>query len=120
MEEVLRSITPNDGEPILPPERDLWACPTFEVFATLRASERGLDSGEARKQLDDCGPNRVEARGSKHLLAALLRRFRSPLVIVLLGAASVSAATGDPASFAIISSMVLLSIILDFVQEHRA
>jgi Mg2+-importing ATPase len=41
-------------------------------------------------------------------------------VIVLLAASSVSALTGDATDFVIISMIILLSVTLDFVQEHRA
>ena len=49
-----------------------------------------------------------------------LARFANPLIIILLLASALSAATGDVASFVIIAAIVLLSISLDFVQEMRA
>ncbi|MGH8677454.1 MAG: magnesium-translocating P-type ATPase, partial [Burkholderiales bacterium] len=42
------------------------------------------------------------------------------LVVVLLVASAMAAATGQTASFVIISAIVLASVTLDFVQEHRA
>jgi hypothetical protein len=50
----------------------------------------------------------------------LFSRFANPLVLILLGAAAVSAFTGDVASFAIIGVVVALSVSLDFLQEYRA
>jgi Mg2+-importing ATPase len=50
----------------------------------------------------------------------LLLRLGNPLVLLLCAAAGVSAATGDPRSAAIIVVMVVSSVLLDFVQEHRA
>ena len=49
-----------------------------------------------------------------------LSRFRNPLVIILLVAAAISALTGDLASFIIVSTIVLMSAVLDTVQEYRA
>ena len=49
-----------------------------------------------------------------------LGRFRNPLVIILLLASALSAATGDVASFIIVFVIVLLSVVMDFVQESRA
>ena len=49
-----------------------------------------------------------------------LRRFRNPLVLILIAASVISALTGEVASFLIIIVMVLMSVILDFVQEYRA
>src|SRR6202040_160838 len=45
---------------------------------------------------------------------------RNPLVIILLVAAGISAGTGDLTSFIIISTIVLMSAVLDTVQEYRA
>ena len=61
---------------------------------------------------------RVQRRFS--LLRKILSRFRNPLVLILLAAATVSAFTGDIASLVIISTMVLFSVLLDSVQEYRA
>lgn len=41
-------------------------------------------------------------------------------MLILLGAAAVSAFTGDVASFTIIDVVVVLSVSLDFLQEYRA
>ncbi len=49
-----------------------------------------------------------------------LGRFRNPLVMILLVASAISAATGDVASFVIVVTIVALSVVMDFVQELRA
>ena len=49
-----------------------------------------------------------------------LSRFKNPLVLLLLVASAISALTGELTNFIIISVMVLFSVALDFVQEHRA
>lgn len=91
-----------------------------ETLSRLETSPAGLTSAEAAKRLARYGANRLDERPRRRLLLNFLSRFRNPLVLVLLGAAAASAATGDPASFAIITAMVLLSVTLDFIQEHRA
>ena len=91
-----------------------------DTFSRLGSGNDGLTSVEAAKRLRTYGPNQLEERQRQRLLFNLLSRFRNPLVLVLLGAAAASAITGDVTSFAIITSIVLLSIVLDFVQEHRA
>ena len=62
----------------------------------------------------------VRDRPERSLLSQFLRRFRNPLVLILIAASVVSAFTGEVASFVIIIVMVLLSVTLDFVQEYRA
>lgn len=81
---------------------------------------KGLSSTQAEEALARCGPNSFEAAKKLPLALQFVARFRNPLVLVLLAASAVSAATGDVANFVIIMAMVLLSVILDFVQEHRA
>ena len=48
-----------------------------------------------------------------------LSRFRNPLVIILLVASGLSAATGNVASFVIVVTIVMMSMTIDFVQEVR-
>ena len=54
------------------------------------------------------------------MILQFLAKFRNPLVIILLTASALSAFTGDATSFFIISTIVLISVTLDFVQEYRA
>lgn len=49
-----------------------------------------------------------------------LSRFKNPLIIILLAAATLSFFLGDHTSFFIITSMVVLSVGLDFVNTFRS
>ncbi|HVZ72879.1 MAG TPA: magnesium-translocating P-type ATPase [Polyangia bacterium] len=84
------------------------------------AGARGLSSEEAARRLAIEGRNVVAAGRRRPVALQLLARFGNPLVLLLLAAAVVSAATGDARSAAVILVMVLLSVLLDFFQEHRA
>ncbi|MBB3176818.1 magnesium-translocating P-type ATPase [Variovorax sp. Sphag1AA] len=84
------------------------------------AATQGLSGSEAEERLGRHGPNTLEASNQRPLALQFLARFRNPLVLVLLAASAVSVATGDAANFFIIMTLVLLSVTLDFVQEHRA
>jgi Mg2+-importing ATPase len=86
----------------------------------VAASGAGLSSAEARGRLAVCGPNVVADGRRRSVVVQLLIRFRNPLVLLLLGAAVVSGLTGDMRSFVVISAVVLMSVVLDFTQEHRA
>ena len=96
------------------------ALPIASVLQSLGSGVGGMTTAGAANALQQAGPNRIEAAAPRRLLAAFAGRFRNPLVLVLLGAATVSAFTGDVPSFAIIAVIVLASVILDVVQEHRA
>ena len=79
-----------------------------------------MTSAEAAARLQRYGANRLESQRRFSLLRKVLSRFRNPLVLILLAAATVSAFTGDIASLVIIAIMVLFSVLLDSVQEYRA
>jgi Mg2+-importing ATPase len=97
-----------------------WQVPLAELERQLGASANGLSSAEAAERLLRYGPNTLDARRRYSLLLKILSRFRNPLVLILLAAAAISALTGDVASLVIISTIVLLSVLLDSVQEYRA
>ena len=80
----------------------------------------GLTSAEAAARLARDGPNLIGVHRRRALALEFLSRFRNPLVLLLLAASGISALTGDVVSFLIIASMVMVSVTLDFVQEHRA
>ena len=81
---------------------------------------QGLDSAAANSRLATYGPNDAAAVGRLPLWLQFLARFRNPLVIILLVASGLSAATGDVTSFLIVVAIVTISMTLDFVQETRA
>ncbi|WP_231883746.1 MULTISPECIES: magnesium-translocating P-type ATPase [Methylomonas] len=84
------------------------------------AKPLGLSAVEAGAKLAEVGPNLFRDRQRQALLLQFLSRFKNPLVILLLVASAISAFTGEITNFVIISVMVLFSVTLDFVQEHRA
>lgn len=97
-----------------------WWLEAPEGAAEPGASTSGLSSAEARTRLASHGPNLFRDHQEKPLWRQFLSRFQNPLVVLLLVASAVSAMTGELTNFIIISVMVLFSVTLDFVQEHRA
>jgi Mg2+-importing ATPase len=102
------------------PERKFWQLPIAALQHELGSGRDGLSSAEAQARQIRYGPNTLEERRRLSLPLKFLSRFRNPLVIILLVAAGISALTGDLASFIIISTIVLMSAVLDTVQEYRA
>ncbi|MDP3482212.1 MAG: cation-transporting P-type ATPase [Sulfuricella sp.] len=101
-------------------QQAFWRLPLPELQAQLHAGPEGLTADEAAVRLRDHGPNVLHPTRRRALALEFLSRFRNPLVIILLVASGVSALTGEVASFLIIGTIVLMSVTLDFVQEHRA
>ena len=96
-----------------------WVRPLPDLLAELRVSGMGLTHGEARTRLKRYGDNVFRERRERALWLQFLRRFRNPLVLILVAASIVSALTGEVASFLIIVVMVLMSVTLDFVLEWK-
>jgi P-type Mg2+ transporter len=80
----------------------------------------GLSTAEAQRRLRDVGRNEPVAAPSPVGAAAVARLFANPLVIILLLASAASAALGDVLNAAIIVTMVVLSVTLNFVQTYRS
>jgi len=97
-----------------------WQQSAPELLKRLNATAAGLTSSEADDRLMQFGPNMLRPPRKRALVLQFLARFKNPLVIILLIASAVSAFTGDVTSFLIIGSIVVMSVTLDFVQEHRA
>jgi Mg2+-importing ATPase len=93
--------------------------PSPEVLRRLDSTLSGLATLQAEERMRTVGPNvlhthRVTAVG------VFIRQVRNPLLILLLVAAAVSGATGDPTDALIIMAIVLLSVGLGFVNEYRS
>ncbi len=103
-----------------PDSEQVWQEPADRLLTRLQTKLAGLDENEVRSRLETYGPNDAATVKRTPLWLQFLARFGNPLIIILLIASAVSAATGDIASFVIIFCIVMLSIIFDFVQEVRA
>jgi P-type Mg2+ transporter len=99
---------------------EFWQTSLESLLAELRAQASGLDAAEAARRLAVHGANVLRPRRERAVALQFLARFGNPLIILLLAAATISAFTGDVASFVIIAVVVVLSVTLDFVQEYRA
>ncbi len=97
-----------------------WQMPKAELYRALGSGPDGLSQGEAARRLKIHGANRADASPGRSALRKLGQRLWNPLIAMLLAAALLSGLSGDIGSFAIIATVLSLSITLDIVQEHRA
>ncbi len=111
---------------------------TDEVLQGLSVTADGLSSQEAAKRMEQYGPNKLKEAPKPTLLQRFLAQLKDPMLIILMIAAAVSAATTvldflqlpEPRDFAhlteglvevgIILIVVLLNAILGVVQESKA
>ncbi len=98
-----------------------------EALSALNTRPEGLTSQEARARLALYGPNRLRVAPPVSPLKLLLDEFRSPLILILVGAAAVlyvvAATTGNGEQnidATLIILIVVLNATLGFVQNYRA
>ena len=98
-----------------------------EVLASLKSSERGLDSAEAQRRLREFGPNRIEEVKGKPLWLRFLHEFTHFFAMILWVAAALAffAEARDPGSGmwqlgVAILAVILINGVFSFFQEYRA
>src|ERR1039458_3888318 len=80
----------------------------------------GLSGAEAAARLKRFGPNAIAREGQPSIIAELWGRAMNPLNALLLALAVISYFLSDARSAIVIAIMVVLSIVLGFIQEHRS
>ena len=81
----------------------------------------GLQPAEAKRRLEQHGPNRLKSAAKKTLLMQVIAQFKDFLVIILIVAAVISVVVGDGLKDAIlIVGILLINMIISVTQENRA
>lgn len=94
---------------------------TEQVLQQLgTTSSTGLDRQEAAQRLSQHGPNELAERPPKSPWRMLWEQFTATMVLVLIGAAVLSAFLGDWTDTIAILAIVVFNAILGFTQEYRA
>lgn len=109
-----------DQQSVAPDGAAYWSIETDDLLRSLETSPSGLAASEAASRLAKFGRNTPASKSSASGLAVFARQFRSPLVLILIFAAGVSAFVGQGQEAAIIGAIVLASCILSFTQEYGA
>ncbi|MDN5345103.1 MAG: P-type Ca2+ transporter type, partial [Clostridia bacterium] len=92
-----------------------------EALATLGSnSQQGLAEREARRRLEETGPNQLKGKPQVPPYRIFLAQFQDFMVLVLLAATAVSAFLGEIADAVTIVAIVVINAVLGFIQEYRA
>jgi len=92
-----------------------------EMLARIETRpERGLTTPEAAVRLARYGPNALPEQKPPSLLALFFRQFRSPLIYLLLAAATVAFLLGEQSDAMVILAVVIINSIIGSFQEGRA
>ena len=90
------------------------------VIQSLKSSPEGLSSAEAKKRLQEYGPNRLKETKKKSPFMMFLDQFTDFMILVLIAAAIISGFIGELSDTIAIIVIVILNAIIGFVQEYRA
>ena len=99
-----------------------------EVFEAVNSTMEGLSSAEAEKRLAENGKNKLAEAKKVSMFSRFVDQLKDPMIIILLVAAVISAATEmiehggfvTPTDSIIILVVVLINAILGVVQESKA
>jgi Mg2+-importing ATPase len=97
-----------------------WQYSAQHWYAELGSAESGLTQQAAEKRLQSMGHRTRRGRALRRDLKLFLGQFRSPLMLLLLGAVVLSLFLGDTSDVFIILFMIALSSLLSFFQERNA
>lgn len=91
-----------------------------EVLEILKSSEHGLSNDEAKRRLDENGPNILPESKADSIAFIFLRQFRSPLIYILLAAALTVFIMGKEIDGAVVMTVLILNAVIGSIQEGRA
>jgi len=91
-----------------------------ETLARVGSRDTGLSEAEAGGRLARDGPNIFRAAAPVSAWTVLFAQLRSVLMLLLVAAAGVAAATGEAADATAIAAVLVLNVAIGFVTELRA
>ncbi|MHB1275401.1 MAG: magnesium-translocating P-type ATPase [Candidatus Humimicrobiaceae bacterium] len=94
--------------------------PLDELLKQLKASPEGLSSDEALNRQRIYGKNTLNIKKKSNTFFLLLSQFKSPIILILIFAATLSIFLHDSSDAIIILIIVLISGLLGFWQEKGA
>lgn len=97
-----------------------WTLSRSAAIETLQSTEDGLTEKEGLVRLKEYGENSIKSKRKTAPLLLFFTQFKNPIVLILIVATIISAATGDVLDALIILAIVLGSAILSFLQEYSA
>ncbi|MEO8551306.1 MAG: magnesium-translocating P-type ATPase, partial [Kofleriaceae bacterium] len=97
-----------------------WTRSADEVARELGCGAGGLTSADAETRLAAFGPNELRDRGRSSRARVMWRQVRSPLVLLLVFAAIMSAITGELVDASIVGTILVASVGIGYRREYHA
>ncbi len=111
---------PQENSSFTDHEHDWHTLKPEEVLNHFQVQESGLTTEEAKKRLQQYGPNQLKEAPRPTFLQMLWDQLNNFVVILLIAASVISALLGDYVEAAAIMAIVVLNAVLGIVQERRA
>lgn len=95
------------------------------IESTIKNTERqnkfhtGLSEKEAKRKLEEHGPNTISSKKKISALKILLDQFSDFMILVLLASTAISMFMGEVTEAITIIAIVIINAILGFVQEYK-
>jgi len=100
--------------------RPYWAEPAESALARAGSNRKGLSEAEAARRLEAEGPNRLPEPPRRTALQRLVAQFNNLLILVLIGAAVITALLGHYIDTVVILAVVVANTLIGFFQEGKA
>ena len=98
-----------------------WADDTDAIVANLETSATaGLTTAQVAERLEKYGPNELDEATTVPAWRIFLAQFANTMIVVLLVAAGIMVAIGEPTDAIVIGAIVVLNAAIGFFQEYRA
>jgi len=99
-----------------------WHCLDVQAVVMRLSGDarKGLSAAAAAARLEQAGPNVLQERARRRPLLMLASQFTDFMIVVLIAAAIIAGAIGEPQDTIAIVVIVFLNGIIGFVQEYRA
>src|ERR1700722_2475891 len=97
-----------------------WSLDSNTALQLLLCSDTGLSTGAAADRLKTYGSNTLKGASHSSAILLFLSQFKSPVTLLLIGAAGLSMGLGDVTDAVIILTIILISSFLGFWQEKGA
>ncbi len=101
-------------------EKAYYRMKADEVLESLGSSMSGLSRDEAKRRLEQQGPNEITSDVSTPKWLIFLSQFKDLLVLVLVFAGIISFAIGSIRDGTVMFVIVLINAAIGFVQEYKA
>ena len=100
--------------------QSFWSLSVTELLVRFQATVSGLTNDEAKERLTSYGANRLKPQKRSDAFTLLIAQFKSPIILILLFATGLSLFLHNPVDASIILTIVVISGLLGFWQEHSA